>query len=82
MQLTVLALLQFLAKGHTLTHGVFRAHARRLVEFLEKPRIHAEVVEEDSRLGQGRRFAAGELGKLPSRSEAMGGIESALKKLP
>jgi Ca-activated chloride channel family protein len=35
MLATILALLQFLAGGHSVSGGAFRAHVKRLVEFLE-----------------------------------------------
>jgi hypothetical protein len=35
VQATILALLAFLAEGHTERSGIFRSHVRRLVAFLE-----------------------------------------------
>ena len=35
LEATILALIQFLAAGHSVSGGAFRAHVKRLVEFLE-----------------------------------------------
>jgi Ca-activated chloride channel family protein len=41
---TILALLQFLADGHTTRRGIFRHHVRRLLEFLEKSPVQNDTV--------------------------------------
>ncbi len=64
---TILALLQFLQDGHSTRHGAFRAHVRRMTEFLKASgagdigspvRIHAEAVKAViERAEQGRPLA-------------------------
>lgn len=46
VQVTILALLQFLAEGNSSKHGAFRAHVKRMVEFLEKSKLQNDVVKE------------------------------------
>ncbi len=41
---TVLAILRFLAEGHSARRGAFREHVRRLMEFLEKSPVQNDVV--------------------------------------
>jgi Ca-activated chloride channel family protein len=43
VQATILALLAFLAEGHTEVSGIFRSHVRRLMEFLES-KVHVHPV--------------------------------------
>ncbi len=43
---TVTALLAFLAAGNSETSGTFRAHVKRLIEFLEKSMVRPDVVKQ------------------------------------
>ncbi len=82
MQLTVLVLLQFLANGHTLTHGAFRAHVRRLVEFLEKTPVRRDIVDGILALANAGRALPGNWESFHLGPKLWEEIESALKKLP
>ena len=54
-QATVLALLRFLAEGHSAKAGAFRAHVKRMIGFLEGSAVQNEVVKEVvSRAKKGR----------------------------
>ncbi len=46
VQATILALLTFVAAGHSAKRGAFRAHVKRMVKFLERSAIRNDVVKE------------------------------------
>jgi Ca-activated chloride channel homolog len=60
LQATILALLQFLEAGHSTAHGAFRAHVQRLVDYLEKSKIHTDIVKQIIELGRSGRALPGE----------------------
>jgi hypothetical protein len=44
VQATILALLRFMAGGHSTKSGAFRAHVKRLLKFLERSAIKNDVI--------------------------------------
>ena len=57
---TILALLQFLAEGHNAKHGAFRAHVKRMLEFLKRSKVQNGVVKEMIERGRSGRALVGD----------------------
>jgi Ca-activated chloride channel family protein len=77
---TILALLQFLAGGHSADAGPFRAHVKRMIEFLEKSKIRVDVVKEIIELGRSGRALAGDWSNRKPEPALWADLEEALKQ--
>jgi hypothetical protein len=77
---TILALLQFLAGGHSADGGPFRAHVKRMIEFLEKSKIRTGVVKEIVELGRSGRALDGDWSNRKPEPALWADLEEALKQ--
>jgi Ca-activated chloride channel family protein len=77
---TILALLQFLAGGHSASAGPFRAHVKRMIEFLEKSKIRTGVVKEIVELGRSGRALGGDWSNRKPEPALWAELEEALKQ--
>ena len=65
VQATILALLRFMAAGHSAKSGAFRAHVKRMLKFLDRSAIKNDVVREVvERAKAGRPPVAGDWTKI------------------
>jgi hypothetical protein len=80
VQATVLALLQFLAEGHSAKHGAFRAHIKRMLEFLKKTKVRSEVVAEIVERAKEGRPLAGDWSTSKPGPDLWAELEKAIKQ--
>ena len=78
---STLALLSFLAEGHTPTSGAFRAHVGRLVAYLRKAGADNELVEQILRLAHEERPLPGEWHPAISHPRTWEEIRSAVESV-
>jgi Ca-activated chloride channel family protein len=85
---TILALLQFLAEGHGAKQGAFRAHVKRMVEFLRKSgfrdkeapaKVQAEVVKAMIRRAEAGRPLPGDWSEKKPEPALWAELEKALE---
>jgi hypothetical protein len=76
---TVLALLRFLAGGHSAKRGAFRAHVKRMLEFLKRTAVRKDVVDKIVERAQSEREVPGDWSKEMPEPALWAKIESALK---
>jgi Ca-activated chloride channel family protein len=79
-QATVLALLLFLAEGHSAKAGAFRAHVKRMIKFLEGSAVQNDVVKEVVSRAKKDRPLAGEWEKLQPGPDLWTEIRKAIEK--
>lgn len=77
---TILALLQFLAGGHSESGGIFRVHVKRLLEFLEKCKVRPDIVKQVVERARSGRALEGEWSKRLPEPGLWTELEAALKK--
>ncbi len=77
-QATVLALLRFLAEGHSAKAGAFRAHVKRMIKFLERSGFQNDVVKEVVTRAKKDRPLAGDWEKLQPGPDLWAEIRKAL----
>lgn len=75
---TVHALLQFLSGGYSAKHGAFRAHVKRMLEFLRKAAVRKDLVDRIVDRAQSGRAVPGEWSKETSGPDLWAKIEAAL----
>ena len=75
---TILAMLQFLAEGHSAKHGAFRAHVKRMLEFLKRSKVQNGVVKEMIERGKSGRALAGDWSKSKPEPGLWAELEEAL----
>ncbi len=80
LQATVLALLQFLAGGHSERGGAFRAHVKRLVKFLERSNVRADIVKMVIERARSGRAVEGDWSKRKPGPELWQDLAAALRK--
>jgi len=76
---TILALLCFLAEGHTVRSGAFRSHVERLVTFLESATCRREVVEQILALARQGKVLPGDWGNRKPTPDLWRELENALQ---
>ena len=76
---TILAVLQFLAGGHSESGGIFRAHVKRLVEFLEKSKVRPDIVKQVIERVRSGRAIEGDWSKRLAEPGLWKELEDALK---
>jgi Ca-activated chloride channel family protein len=79
---TVLAVLRFLAEGHGESAGAFRAHVKRMLEFLEKSKVQNDVVKQIVERGRSGRVLPGDWAKKQPYPALWAELEEALKQNP
>jgi Ca-activated chloride channel family protein len=77
---TILALLQFLAEGHSAKHGAFRAHVKRMLEFLKRSKVQNCVVKEMIERGKSGRALPGDWSKKKPEPGLWAELEEAVAK--
>jgi hypothetical protein len=75
---TILALLQFLAEGHNAKHGAFRAHVKRMLEFLKRSKVQNDAVKEMIEHGKSGRALPGDWSKKKPEPGLWAELEKAL----
>jgi Ca-activated chloride channel family protein len=80
VQATILALLKFLAGGHNVSQGAFRAHVKRLVEFLEQAKVRTDIVKQVVERARSGQALEGDWAKSKPGPELWKELEAALKK--
>jgi Ca-activated chloride channel family protein len=76
---SILAVLQFLAWGHSLRSGAFRKHVERLVKFLEGAKIRVDIVGEVVKLARAGNPLPGDWEKKKPEPPLWAEIERALQ---
>lgn len=80
VQATVLALLRFLAGGHSAKRGAFRVHVKRMIDFLDKAGVRNDVVTDImTRARQGRPLA-GDWAKTQPGPDLWAEVRTAIAK--
>jgi len=80
VQATILALLRFLAAGHSTKIGAFRVHVKKMVKFLEKSKLRPEIVRDIVERAKSGRALPGEWEKKAPGPDLWDELEKAVRQ--
>jgi Ca-activated chloride channel family protein len=76
---TILALLQFLAWGHSADSGAFRVHVKRMLKFLKKSKVRNDIVKEIIERGRSGQALTGDWSQKKPGPSLWAELEQALR---
>ena len=79
MQATILALLRFMAAGHSAKRGAFRAHVMRMLKFLERSAVQNNAMKDVVERAKKGRPLAGDWAKSKPGPDFWAELEKAIK---